>query len=861
MSSVKKRVFVSYAHKDNLQKEVGELVDWLNKREDEDIEAVSDYMTPPPEDWPVWMEDEIQKADVVLCICGEAYKKSFERREGGTRGVAWEGAIIRVDLYERYGWNEKYHPILAEKNAYSFIPIPLRKPYRYDTVVLTEREKILKLIRRTTTGKATATGAGCPIFRELQRETASKPARASAIRRLHFADRAIQYVPQEEVWQAFEGFYASPDAFSWWLIAGGAGSGKSRTALEFCEFLKQKNWSAGFVSFENMHPETWPTWCPKEDTLLVIDYVAKEFSGYPEDISRIVTQLTWRAEKNELGEKRIRILLLEREYKERNKAGEELEWYKWLDKTMCYQPPFDLSTVDDKGLYEIATQTAKNIWKSPNSLPAPSDFLDKLTKLDPKKRPLFAMLLAGYLAKLNPKADISPNELLDLAIDEEFEHTLKPAGVATDSALLRALLLSTCTGGKLGAFPLQPQHALLWNSGLGELREKNGEDFFLFYPMEPDLLGERFVLTRAGGGHPRRMNTKQLEELLLSCWLEAPQLTTDFFTRCGQDFASSDSDNIAELFLSAMPMLKENSLSQVSFAKAAINLTGSYCNAGKLPEAQKLFDEMAGFGDTPEIASLRAQTAFNLILGYGIARKLPEAQKLFEEMAGLGDTLEMALLRAKAAKNLIGFYSNAGNLPKAQKLFKEMAGLGNTPGIVLERAKAAFNLILGYVNAGNLPKAQKLFEDMGRLGDTPEIALERAKATVNLILGYVNAGNLPKARKLFEDMAPFGDMPEIALERAKAAFNLIFYYGKAGKLREARQLFEMMGRLGDTPEIMLLRAKAANNLMSFYGKAGNFPEIQKLLKEMAGLGEAPEIALERAKATAVLESARKQKKS
>jgi len=345
-----------------------------------------------------------------------------------------------------------------------------------------------------------------------------------------------------------------------------------------------------------------------------------------------------------------------------------------------------------KGLYGIATQTAKNIWKSPHPLPGALAFLDKLAKVDSKKRPLFAMLLAGYLAKVDPREDILPNELLDFAIEQEMKRLLgfmhEKDSPELFQKLLEALVLSTCTGGKLGLCPLpnpqREQKHPLWNSGLGELREKKGEDFFLFYPMEPDLLGERFVLNRAGGGRPRRLNTKQLEELLQTCWRKAPLETAQFFSRCAEDFASSDPENMAALFLSAMPTVKANPRLQVFFALTLVNLIACYGNAGNLPEARKLLGEMAGLGDTSKIALERANAAFNLIVDYRKAGNLTEARKLFEEMAGLGGTPEIALVRANAAVHLMNAYSRAGNLSEAQKLFEEMAGLGGTPEIALE---------------------------------------------------------------------------------------------------------------------------------------------------------------------------------
>jgi len=842
------KVFVSYAHEDNLGKEVGELVQWLNGQQG--IEAVSDHrhwVVPPPQGWQAWMLHNLEEADVVLCICGEFYKRGFEKRGGG-KGSTWEGAIVTVDLYETRGENTKYFPILPQANAHACVPVPL-KPWD-NNIALEEREKILALIqhkrndRKPPLNNPLGTDTQCLKFRNLQRETDSKLARASNFLRLRFAERAIDYVPQEAVWQAFEGFYLAPDSFSWWLIAGSAGSGKSRTALEFCEFLKQKNWKVGFLSLEQMPPETWQRWQPKQDTLLVIDYVAKEFSGYPEDISRIFTQLTRRAEKKELGGKRIRILLLEREYQERGKGGRWLQWYEWLDKSMCYKAPFDLSTVSDEGLCSIATQTAKNIWKSPNPLPSSSDFLETLTKLDKKKRPLFAMLLAGYLAKLNPKAEISPNEVLDFAIEQEFERSLAPAGVADDADLLHALLLSTCTGGKLGALPLQPRHSLLWNSGLGELREEKGQNLFLFYPMEPDLLGERFVLSCASGNpFKQRIDKKQLEELLKTCWLEAPQETADFFTRCAQDFTSSDSEKIAELFLSAVPMVKENSLLQQKTADSSTRCGQDFA-----------FDEtdpFACFGEMPkEISSLQVlfvKTLLSLTDIYGSAAKFQEAWKLLEGMARLDNmTDEMVLLRGLASSKLVFRYRNAGSLPEVPTPLDRMFRFGP---VGLERAQAIDRLgstemfpdawLKGaWLNIACLEEDACL-KRMAKFGDTSETALERARAAFWLIVYYGEEGTFPEAQKVFEEMSRLGDTPEIVLWRARAAVELIIYYRKAEKLPEAQKVCEEMARLGDTPGMAFWPAKAAADLVAYYGKDGKLWEAQKVFEEMARLGDTP----------------------
>ena len=150
----KRKVFISYARKDSTSAEVGELVRWL--KEQEDLEVVSDHRFPyraPPQGWYAWMEHSIEEADIVLCICGEAFKAGFEKK-GGTPGVIREGDIITADLYEKCGWNEKIHPILPEAGAYAYVPKSLQ-PWE-NNIALADREKILHLIREGQTGEQPA---------------------------------------------------------------------------------------------------------------------------------------------------------------------------------------------------------------------------------------------------------------------------------------------------------------------------------------------------------------------------------------------------------------------------------------------------------------------------------------------------------------------------------------------------------------------------------------------------------------------------------------------------------------------------------------------------------------------------------
>jgi len=122
ITSQKVKVFVSYSWKDG-KDDVGKLVEWLRK--DEKIEVISDHLhkhRPPAQGWQAWMLHSIEEADIVLCICGETFKKGFEKRDDGGLGIKYESSIVTMDLYESHCINKKFFPILPEAGKHEFVP-------------------------------------------------------------------------------------------------------------------------------------------------------------------------------------------------------------------------------------------------------------------------------------------------------------------------------------------------------------------------------------------------------------------------------------------------------------------------------------------------------------------------------------------------------------------------------------------------------------------------------------------------------------------------------------------------------------------------------------------------------------------
>lgn len=94
------RVFISYAqepaeHRDEVRR-LWELLRRCGVDAKLDLSANAQNR-----DWTVWMAEQFDEADFVLCVASAAYKRRSEEREraGRGRGVQWEARLIRTTLH------------------------------------------------------------------------------------------------------------------------------------------------------------------------------------------------------------------------------------------------------------------------------------------------------------------------------------------------------------------------------------------------------------------------------------------------------------------------------------------------------------------------------------------------------------------------------------------------------------------------------------------------------------------------------------------------------------------------------------------------------------------------------------------
>lgn len=126
-------VFISYSQ-DSVSF-ADRVLSFSNKLRSEGIDAILDqYEEAPPEGWPRWMENSMNKADYVIVIGSEGYYNKIYRNveQGKGRGVKWEGNLIYQKLYMSDTINEKYIPVVFDEKDLEYIPTPLQGSTYYN---------------------------------------------------------------------------------------------------------------------------------------------------------------------------------------------------------------------------------------------------------------------------------------------------------------------------------------------------------------------------------------------------------------------------------------------------------------------------------------------------------------------------------------------------------------------------------------------------------------------------------------------------------------------------------------------------------------------------------------------------------
>ena len=337
---------------------------------------------------------------------------------------------------------------------------------------------------------------------------------------LSFASRSATLTGRTEEQSALSAFLHSDAVFSWWVIVGEAGVGKSRLALESCLSVT-RDWDVGFV--RDTDQEALFEFVPDRPTLLVVDYAAARAPW----LGKFLISL---ADRSTADWDPVRVLVIERTVHA-----------KWYEAATCqdryhdslrimsarYAEPLELGGLSRDVTRRLIAEVVSGPGDPPNSTLV-EDLVDRAFELDSAGRPLFS--LVAVLEFLDPQLDGgSRDRVLRGLISRRNAHY----GADKSLAFIVLELATTALGGidvqgyptlrAGGIAPFTPP--ALSDLPTADIDRALGG-------MVPDIFGEMWILDELGSVGVRASACKAALDL---AWGYSPTRYAAFVDRVARD--------------------------------------------------------------------------------------------------------------------------------------------------------------------------------------------------------------------------------------------------------------------------------------------------------------------------------------
>ena len=493
--------------------------------------------------------------------------------------------------------------------------------------------------------------------------------------RFLYSARSIPLIGRDEELAQIEAFLTDPSRrFAWMILHGPGGVGKSRLALEVILKPRGGSWNTGFLDERHAGPD-WSVWQPHLPTFMVIDYAASA----ADKVALLIAALAEREGAHHL-QRPVRLLLLERQAEG-----------PWLDRVLAMSPKgrncrgADLALGSPSSLWPVF----QHVWhwrKRGRDLPDEQETLSRFATLDPRRRPLFAMLMADAIATHGRDRLWSREALLADVLARERERFWRPAAAACglDPQQIekeeRVLALATMVGGVPIAAMVHDEDGLLprWDRDRHPklFKAMSACTYQMVRPLEPDLVGEFFVLTVLDANHKEDDITAM--QLAAFAWCHAPFAAFAFVGRCAQDFP----DHPALALSYRVPL--SGSDMRLAWGMLVVLLIAHL--VGEPAATRALYDELralaADHPAEPELRLCQAKAAVDLIYHFRAGEPAAE-RELYEELRALAADHpaepELRLCQAKAAVNLM-YHLRVGEPAAARALYDELRALATERG-------------------------------------------------------------------------------------------------------------------------------------------------------------------------------------
>ena len=625
----------------------------------------------------------------------------------------------------------------------------------------------------------------------------------------HYKSRMSAFSGRETELQALLDFVTTDPGlpFRWWALTGPGGSGKSRLALELRDRVAERGgWDCHVLTQTDYDDLSRALENRPRCTLLIADYV----QAHARELGRAMQGLLDQPRSAPL-----RLLLVERGGKAPDADLAGFDWVAQLyedvhDKSKlkrrCYRDSFlELDPLDDAPLKAVMRSFAEKQREQgkAHALPGEADcrmLLDKLDEIDPGlRRPLYALFLTDAWMDGQDVTHWDRERAMDEILDREARLLDERIRQVTGQSRANRTLLAACldlqrfatarTGSaEPGELPSRcpAQYKLIAQAaeraGLEApadfLQSVGLSDAARLRPLEPDLLGEYFVLRWLLA---ERDADKRLD-FLRRVWKHADDAFI-FFARLSSDHGHLLNER-PEHWLRVLPSpealeLPEDAASAVRYAMLTVNATYECSHA---ETCRKLTDRLEALhGAYPghaEIALRFAKGLFNLSNAQNVTERAKTVDRLEALHRAYPGHAEIALTFAQGLVNL----SNKQDAAEAAGTVERLEALhGAYPGhaeIALEFAKGLFNLSAEQDAAEAAGTVARLEALHGAYPGHAEIALAFAKGLFILSLKYLLEQASQKAAATLARLS--------ALHRQ--------HHDNDGIAQEIRELTELMKR-------------------------------------------------------------------
>lgn len=351
--------------------------------------------------------------------------------------------------------------------------------------------------------------------------------------------------------------------FAWWLWTAPGGQGKTRLAAQLCVELVRKGWDCGFLPTTSDFVD-WKQWIVGRPTLIVIDHVARRAKKIKDAICAIS-----RAPTNVRAP--LRFLLLERPFSLQDQwLSEFVPEASEDDKADLFEYVYLSSSDGSYGDLEAITRRLEplnedDLWLLITRLAEERELSTSdrdssfalLRKIDPLLRPLFVIFSLDAIAArgwdgirkwnrddlvrfiMKREFDLWRTRLLGSSEDPTkhdcFEQHINLVTFATIGGRQRKDLYQLLQKYEV---PVPKKTRPDWLRVIAGYADELDSD--LIAPVEPDLLGELFVLERLAGEFgtdssnyfPKAVTTRILDV----AFAVEHHRAIDFVRRCIEDF-------------------------------------------------------------------------------------------------------------------------------------------------------------------------------------------------------------------------------------------------------------------------------------------------------------------------------------